>query len=116
MYRLYKKKITGSYDNEIIYRKTFEEIQKEAEKISPNEYYSYLIIENDGEGDRVVTSQELYKEVRIELTDKDETNIKLNIAEISTDGKKIKARKLTRTKKKEELRKLTEGYIDRWDL
>lgn len=113
MYRLYKKKITGSYDNEIVYKNTLEEIEKEAEKISPNEYFSYLIIENDGEGDRVVTSQELYKEVKIELTDKDETNIKLNMAEISTDGKKIKARKLTRTKKKEELRKLTEGYIDR---
>lgn len=115
MYRLYKKKINGSYDNEIIYRETFEEIEKEAEKISPKEYYSYLIIENDGEGDRVVTSQELYKEVRVEETDKDESNIRVDASEIATDGKKIKVRKLTRMKRKEEERKLTEEYY-RWNL
>lgn len=105
MYRLYKKKLNGSYDNEIIYRETFEEIEKEAEKISPKEYFSYLIIENDGEGDRVVTSQEFYKPVKIEETDKDETNIKV----------KTKVFKMSRTKQKQEFRKQTEEYY-RWNL
>lgn len=100
MYRLYKKKLNGSYDNEIVYKNTLEEIEKEAERISPKEYFSYLIIENDGESDRVVTMHEFYKPVKIEETDKDETSIEV----------KAKVFKMSRTKQKQEFRKQTEEY------
>jgi len=104
MYRLYAQRLQGSYDK-IGERKTLEEIEKLANGISQSEYYSYMIIKNEGNGDEIVTSQKLYERVKVEIVDKDETSIEV----------KTKVFQPSRMKKKEELRKLTEGYIDRWD-
>lgn len=102
MYRLYAQRLQGSYDK-IGERKTLEEIEKLANRLSQSEYFSYLIIKNEGNGDEPVANKKLYERVKVEIVDKDETSIEV----------KAKTFQPSRMKKKEELRKLTEGYIDR---
>lgn len=102
MYRLYAQKHEGSYEK-ITEKKTANEIEKVAGRLKASQYYSYLIIENNGEGDSIYQRQVLSEPIKIEFTDKDETSIEV----------KTKVFQPSRMKKKEELRKLTEGYIDR---
>ena len=101
MYRLYAQKINGGYEKllESLYIK---DINKEINKINAKDYYSYMVIKNDGNGDNVITSKKLYEEVKVEYGD-----IKTDIQVNATTFKPSKA------KKKEELRKITRDYIDR---
>lgn len=48
MYRLYAQKLEGSYEK-IAQKKEIQDIQKIANKLTSKEYYSYMIIKNDGE-------------------------------------------------------------------
>ena len=102
MFRLYAQKLSGSYEK-IGQKKTLGEIEKLTNRLSPKEWYSYLIIKNDGEGDEIVTSHKFYEPVKIEFTDKDETSVEV----------KTKVFKPSKMKQKEELRRMTQDYIDR---
>lgn len=135
MFRLYAQKRNGSYVK-ITEKETANEIEKIASRLKVSQYYCYLIIENDGEGDRPYDRQVLTSEpVKIEVVDEDCCNdIDINTVNFYTDGEKIinndkkpckdnersrtddkkkKKSKETRMKKKEDLRKLTEKWIDR---
>ena len=100
MYRLYAQKRDGSHVK-ISQKDNIEEIQKIADRLKASEYYSYIIIENDGEGDRIFDRQELSTPVKIEYVDYDPTDI-----EIKTNS---------RAKQKAELRRMTKEYEDRWN-
>lgn len=50
MYRLYVQKKEGGWEGPT-YNEDLEKLHKKLNKLSPIEYYSYLIIGNDGEGD-----------------------------------------------------------------
>lgn len=102
MYRIYgKNKIKGweKIDSTADKEKAF----KTAEGISSKEYYSYMIIENNGNGDNVIAQESLYEECQVEYVDEVKTKYEV----------KALAFKPSRMKKKENLRKLTEQYIDR---
>lgn len=102
MFRLYAQKHTGSYEK-ITEKKTAQEIEKVAARLKSNEFYSYLIIENDGEGDSIYTRQVLSEPVKVEFVDKDPTSIEI----------KTHVFKPSKMKQKEELRRMTQDYIDR---
>lgn len=102
MFRLYAQKHTGSYEK-IGERSTEREIGQLAGRLKSNEWYSYLIIKNDGNGDEIYTRQVLSEPVKVEFVDKDPTNIEV----------KTKVFTPSRMKQKQELRKLTEEYLDR---
>ena len=101
MYKLYgQNKIKGW---ELIKSSNdLDELELRAEKISPKEYYTYMIIEHTKKGDRTVRRQELYQECEVEYTD----DVKVNF-----EVKAVTFRP-SRMKQKEELRKITEKYID----
>lgn len=80
-----------------------EKIFKEAKGLSSKEYYSYMIIENIGNGDTVIAQESLFEECKVELVDNLKTSIEVKATVFKT----------SRTKKKEELRKLKQDYIDR---
>lgn len=102
MYKLYAQKRDGGYDK-ITQKQTIEEIDKAISRLKATEYYSYLIIQNNGEGDIPYDRQVLSEPVKIEFTDKDETSIEV----------KTHVFKPSKMKQKEELRRLTQDYIDR---
>ena len=102
MYKIYGyNKIKGW---EIISTKSkLTEAIKIADKIDSEEYYSYLIKESNSRGDSIIKQHTFTQECKVEYSD----NIK----------EKYEVRAITfkpsRMKKKEELRKITEEYIDR---
>lgn len=102
MFRLYAQKHIGSYEK-ITEKKTAQEIEKVAARLKANEYYSYLIIENDGEGDSIYTRQVLSEPVKVEFVDKDPTNIEV----------KTHVFKPSKMKEKQKFKKEIEQYIDR---
>ena len=113
MFRMYKQKRDGGYENEIIYGETLEELQKIGDSLNPVEYYSYLIVKNEGKGDEPVGNFKLSEPVKIEFVDKIKTDIKVDITEFGTDGKTFKARKPSKMKEKQKFNKEIEQYIDR---
>ena len=100
MYRLYGQRTEGGYAM-IAIKSTLEEIEQEIKEMEG--YYSYMIIENKGKGDNLLRSERLYKECSVEYVDNLKTDIKVNAISFTP----------SRAKKKEDLRKLTEEYIDR---
>ena len=76
---------------------------KIASKINPKEYYSYVIIQNIGNGDEVIERKDFTRECTVEYVDEVKTKIEV----------KAMTFKPSRTKEKQELRKLTEKYIYR---
>lgn len=68
MYRLYgQNKITGW--EKINEKKKLEQILNTASKLTPNDYYAYIVIENNGNGDNVLIRESLYKEVEVVYED-----------------------------------------------
>ena len=98
MYKLYAQKRAGSYEK-IEQSTKLKEIRKIAEELDAKEYYSYMIIENNGNGDLMIDTQKLYEECEVEYGE-----VKSNI--------EVKAVNF-RAKNKEQLRKMTRDYIDR---
>jgi len=101
MYKLYaQNKIKGW---ELIKSSNdLDEVELEAEKITSKAYYEYLIVENSSNGDRTVRRQELYQECEVEYTDDVKVDFEVKAATFRP----------SRMKQKEELRKITEKYID----
>ena len=102
MYRLYAQRQEGGWDK-ITSDNKLEEIEKEINKLDIKEYYSYMIIKNEGKGDAFFKDGKLSKECKVEYVDNLKTYIEVKGTEF----------KVSRMKKKEDLRKLTEEYIDR---
>lgn len=102
MYKLYaQNKIKGwqlikTSNNE-------DELELLSEKLEPIDYYEYMIIENSEKGDRIVRRQELYQECEAVRVNNFKKKYKVE----------TKVVKKSKMKKKEELRKMTEDYIDR---
>lgn len=102
MYKLYAQKLQGGWEK-IAVKETLDKIEKQASKISAHEYYSYLIIKNEGNGDETVKREVLSKECKVEFVDDIKSKVEV----------KAMTFKPSKMKQKEELRKLTEEYIDR---
>ena len=98
MYKLYAQKRAGSYEK-IEQSAKLKEIKKTAEELDAKEYYSYMIIENNGNGDVMIETQKLYEEIPVEYGE-----VKSNV--------EVRAVNF-RAKNKEQLRKITRDYIDR---
>ena len=109
MYRLYVKTLQGIWEK-MANKNTLEEINKIANRLNDEDYYSYMIVESTKEGDSLVMEQDLYKrnindykKCRVEFVDNLKTDVEV----------KAVVFKPSRMKKKEELRKMTEEFIDR---
>ena len=102
MYKLYAQKLQGGWEK-IIQAGTLKEIEKEAQYLTAKEYFSYMVVEHSKEGDQVITRKKLYDECEVEFVDEVKSKVEV----------KAMTFKPSRMKKKEELRKLTEEYIDR---
>ena len=102
MYKLYVQNIQGSWDK-LAQKDNLEKIEKIASKLKPKDYYSYMIIENTPYGDRTIKMQKLYEECKVEYVDDLKTKVEV----------KAMTFKPNRMKKKEELRKMAEEFIDR---
>ena len=102
MYRIYgQNKITGWEKIDVTNDK--EKAFETAKSISSKEYCSYMIIENIGNGDNVIAQESLYEECQVEYVDELKTKYEVKAVTF----------KPSRMKRKQELRKLTEQYIDR---
>lgn len=104
IYKLYaKNRLTGNEKLDSSSDK--DKIFKEAEKLNYKNYYSYIIIEHDTEldMDSVLKQKTLGTECSVEYSDNVKSKVEV----------KAVVFKPTRMKKKEELRKLTEKYIER---
>lgn len=102
IYKLYGNSKTKGY--ELIDKSNDKDkIFKEVGNVSSKEYYSYMIIANEGNGDEVIGRKDFTRECTVEYSN----NVKPKIEVKSVVFKP------TRMKRKEELRKLTENYIDR---
>lgn len=104
IYKLYaENRLTGNEKLDSSSDK--DKIFKAAEKLNYKNYYSYLIIEHDTEldMDSVLKQKTLGTECSVEYSDNVKSKVEV----------KAVVFKPTRMKKKEELRKLTEKYIER---
>lgn len=102
MYKIYgQNKKTGweKIDSTNDKKKAF----KTAEHISSKEYYSYMIIQNIGNGDEVIDRKDFTRECTVEYVDEVKTKIEV----------KATTFKPSRMKRKQEERKMFEQYIDR---
>lgn len=91
-------------------KKTFEEAIKITNRLTTENYYSYLIKETDENGDRIVKQESLYGKCEVEYVDNVKTNVEVRAMEFKV---KEKERKPSRMKKKEELMREVRDYIDR---
>ena len=73
------------------------------ENISSKEYYSYIIIQNNGNGDEVIGRKDFTRECTVEYVDEVKTKIEV----------KATTFKPSRMKRRQEERKMFEQYIDR---
>lgn len=102
MYRIYgQNKQTGW--EQIDTKKDLKDINKIAEKLTGKEYYSYVIIQNNGNGDEVIGRKDFTRECTVEYVDEVKTKIEI----------KATTFKPSRMKRKQEERKMFEQYIDR---
>lgn len=102
MYKLYaQNRIKGWQLIKI--SNNLDELDLLAERFEPKDYFEYMIIEHSEKGDSIKRRQELSKECEVEYTN----NFK----------KKYEVKAVTfkpsKMKQKEELRKMTENYIER---
>ena len=102
MYRLYAQRQEGGWDKITLDNK-LEKIEKEINNLDIKEYYSYMIVKNEGKGDELFKNGKLSEECEVEYVDNLKTDIVVNAMSFTP----------SRAKKKEELRKMTEEYIDR---
>ena len=102
MYKVYahnKQKGWEKIDSTDDKKKAF----KTVGRINSKEYHSYMIIQNNGNGDEIIERKDFTRECEVEYVDEVKTKIEV----------KAMTFKPSRTKEKQELRKLTEKYIDR---
>lgn len=104
IYKLYGKSKIKGYEK-IDSSNDKEKIFEEAKKLSSKEYYCYSIIEHDTilDMDNIVVQENLFEKCKVEYVDKLKTKVEVKAVTF----------KPSRMKKKEELRKLTEKYIER---
>lgn len=102
MYRIYgQSKKTGWEKMDATNNK--EKAFEIAERISVKEYYSYMIIENNGNGDEVIHRKDFTRECTVEYVDEVKSKIEV----------KATTFKPSRMKRKQAERKMFEQYIDR---
>lgn len=102
MYQLYVQSITkGWYSKPAYISDNLDDLDLIAEQIDAKECCEYMIIEHRKDGDRTIRRQELYDECEVEYSDDVKTSFEI----------KATTFKVSRTKKKEELRKMTEEYL-----
>lgn len=102
MYKVYahnKQKGWEKIDSTNDKKKAF----KTAGRINAKEYYSYMIIQNIGNGDEVIERKDFTRECTVEYVDELKTKIEV----------KATTFKPSRMKRKQEERKMFEQYIDR---
>ncbi len=109
MFQLYAQhKLKGWVDEDKDIRKgrfiseDLDELVLLAEKLDPHNYYEYMIIEHRKDGDRTVRNQQLYQECEVEYSDDVKTSFEV----------KATTFKVSRTKKKEELKKEIDKYYN----
>lgn len=102
MYRIYGYNKQLQWEK-IDTKKEREKIYKIAENLSSKDYYSYVIIVNNGNGDDLVEMKDLTKECEIEYVDEVKTEYEV----------KATTFKPSRMKRKQEERRMFEQYIDR---
>ena len=102
MYKLYAQKLDGSME-QITIEDSIENIDKEINQLSANEYYSYMVKTRVNGGDEIVKSGKLYKECKVEYVDDLKTKVEVKAITF----------KPSRMKNKEELRREVRDYIDR---
>lgn len=109
MYQLYiqdKKKGWTDEDERIkkgkLISNDLDELELLAEKLTAKDCYEYMIIEHRKDGDRTIKRQELYDECEVEYVDDVKTSFEV----------KATTFKVSRTKKKEELRKEIDRYYN----
>ena len=107
MYRLYAQKQQGGWDM-ISTKQSYDLIKQSINTIKQDGYYSYMIIKNEGNGDEIVESNKLQEYTERQRVNKFKDTYKVNKEDNST-----KPKPSNRAKRKEELRKLTQDYIDR---
>lgn len=100
MYKLYAQNKKGIW-KEIDKSNKLEQIQISVDKITPKQYYKYMIKEENKIGDNIIEIKDLYKECKVEFKDEIKTDFKVK-------GTIFKPSKM---KQKEEFRKMTEEYI-----
>lgn len=100
MYKLYAQNKKGVWKL-IDKSKELGQIYIEIDKITPKEYYKYMIKDEKPKTDDIIEIRDLYKECKIEI--KENINSKYEI--------KATTFKPSKMKKKEELRKMTEEYL-----
>ena len=103
MYKLYAENRKIGNWSVIATHTNLKIIQQKADKLNSKEYYSYIIKETTKEGDKLVKQQVLNQECKIEYTDEVKVDFEVNAYTF----------KPSKMKQKEELRKLTQDYIDR---
>ena len=96
MYRIYgQNKITGW--EKIDSTKDEEKAFETAERISAKEYYSYMIIQNNGNGDEVIERKNLYEECKVEYADEVKTDFEVK-AMIFRESLKVIEKEIEQTK------------------
>lgn len=96
MYRIYgQNKIIGweKIDSTKDEKKAYEL----AERISAKEYYSYMIIQNNGNGDEVIERKNLYEECKVEYADEVKTDFEVK-AMIFRESLKVIEQEIEQTK------------------
>ena len=104
MYQLYaQNRIKGWLTKPEYISNDVDDLELIAEEFTPKEYFEYMIIEHRKDGDIIVRRQELFQKCEVEYSD----DVKVDFEVKATIFKPSKM------KQKEELRKLTENYIDK---
>lgn len=102
MFKLYGNSKINNWE-EITTSMRLEQVERRAEKLTGKEYYSYMIKESSKEGDRIVKQENLYEECMVEYSNDVKVDFEVKAAVF----------KPGRMKNKEELRRLTDEYVDR---
>lgn len=99
MYKLYAQNKKGIW-KEIDKSNELGQIYILTDKITPKEYYKYMIKEESKNGDNIIEIRDLYKECKVEFKDEIKTSFEIKATTFVP----------SKMKRKEELRKMTEEY------
>ena len=103
MYILYGKTMQGEY-KKIAEKSDINKLDMYINKIKKEGYYSYMVKKTSKEeGDSIVKDGKFYKECKVELVDDLKSKVEVKALTFTP----------SRMKRKEELRKMTENYVER---
>ena len=113
MYRIYAQKQQGGWDR-IATKPTYEHIKLLVDKLKQDGYYSYMIIKNECNGDEIVERNKLQDNDIIEHNGKKYKKCEVERVNDFKSKYEVKGVAFTpsRAKQKEDLRKLTQDYIN----